>query len=48
MRFLHSTPGMWKGGKKHGEGIYVFNTSKYQYRGTWEDGSIVSGKCSCS
>lgn len=36
--------GQWNKGKKHGEGMYVFNSSKYNYTGSWNNGEIMSGK----
>lgn len=35
--------GMWKDGKKDGKGTYVFNTTKYEMRGTWSAGQVTQG-----
>jgi len=35
--------GMWKDGKRHGKGTYVYAGTKYEMKGDWKDGQIVSG-----
>uniref|UniRef100_A0A7S4UH35 MORN repeat-containing protein 5 n=1 Tax=Alexandrium monilatum TaxID=311494 RepID=A0A7S4UH35_9DINO len=35
--------GMWKAGKKSGKGTYVFNKTKYEYKGDWKDGQMIQG-----
>ena len=36
--------GQWKGGKKDGQGTYVFNETGMKYVGEFKNGQLVKGR----